>query len=208
MNEGILQHIFEPFFTTKEVNKGTGLGLATVYGIVKQHGGWVEVVSEVGSGSKFTVFLPARSAPNAGDQGAAAEHALGGSETILLVEDERAVRTMASRCLQSFGYRVIEAADGREAISTWDEHGAKIDLLFSDMVMPNGITGLELAERFKLTKPGLKVIVTSGYSVDLRRAESPGKLGLVYLAKPYESKTLAATVRKCLDGGNGNSGSP
>jgi signal transduction histidine kinase/ligand-binding sensor domain-containing protein/ActR/RegA family two-component response regulator len=204
MDEGVLQHIFEPFFTTKEVNKGTGLGLATVYGIVKQHHGWVEVASRVGSGSTFSVFLPSRVAPDAAEPGPLVEHAYGGKETILLVEDERTVRTMASRCLQKFGYRVLEAADGREAISTWEQHGPGIDLLFSDMVMPNGITGLELAERFKVTKPGLKVIVTSGYSVDLRKAGVSGESNFVYLAKPYEMKNLVAAVRKCLDGATGS----
>ncbi len=200
MDETILQHIFEPFFTTKEISKGTGLGLATVYGIVKQHRGWVKVASKVGSGSTFSVFLPARAAPGAGEPAAAAAHAPRGKETILLVEDEKAVRRMACLCLQKFGYQVIEASDGPEAISVWDRCGPQIDLLFSDMVMPNGITGLDLAERFNRTKPGLKVIITSGYSVDLRNAGVSGESGFVYLAKPYEMRNLAAIVRNCLDG--------
>jgi signal transduction histidine kinase/ligand-binding sensor domain-containing protein/CheY-like chemotaxis protein len=200
MDEKVLQHIFEPFFTTKEISKGTGLGLATVYGIVKQHQGWVKVESKVGSGSTFSLFLPARSAPGAAEPGVAVERAPQGKETILLVEDEKAVRRMSCLCLQKFGYRVIEVSDGREAISVWDECGPKIDLLFSDMVMPNGITGLDLAERFRQTKPGLKVIITSGYSVDLRKAGASGKSGFMYLAKPYEMRNLAAIVRNCLDG--------
>ena len=200
MDEKVLQHIFEPFFTTKEVSKGTGLGLATVYGIIKQHRGWVKVISKVGSGSTFSVFIPARAAPDAAEPGAAVEHAPRGRETILLVEDEKAVRTMASLCLQKFGYRVLEAAEGREAISVWERHGKEIDLLFSDMVMPNGITGLDLAELFRQTKPGLKVIITSGYSVDLRKTGVSVESGFLYLAKPYEMKNLAAIVRNCLDG--------
>jgi signal transduction histidine kinase/ligand-binding sensor domain-containing protein/CheY-like chemotaxis protein len=204
MDEKTLQHIFEPFFTTKEVSKGTGLGLATVYGIIKQHRGWLEVASKVGSGSTFSIYLPSRTAPATAGPGNAAERTPRGNETILIVEDENAVRTMASRSLQKCGYRVLEAIDGREAISAWDKHGPGIDLLFSDMVMPNGITGLELAERFRLTKPGLKVIVTSGYSVDLRKAGISGKSSFVYLAKPYETKDLGAAVRNCLDGANGN----
>jgi signal transduction histidine kinase/ligand-binding sensor domain-containing protein/CheY-like chemotaxis protein len=203
MDEQVLQHIFEPFFTTKEVSKGTGLGLATVYGIVKQHHGWVRVVSKVGSGSTFRVFIPARDAPQAAEPGAMVEHAPRGRETILLVEDEKTVRMMASLCLQRFGYRVLEAADGPEAIAAWDQHGPEIDLLFSDMVMPNGITGLDLAKRFRQGKPGLKVIVTSGYSVDLRRTAESVEPGFMYLAKPYEMKNLAAAVRACLDGTNG-----
>jgi len=204
MDEKTLQHIFEPFFTTKEVSKGTGLGLATVYGIIKQHRGWLEVASKVGSGSTFSIFLPSRTAPAMARTGNVAERSTRGNETILLVEDENDVRMMASRSLQKCGYRVLEATDGREAISAWDKHGPGIDLLFSDMVMPKGITGLELAERFRLTKPGLKVIVTSGYSVDLRKAGISGKSSFVYLAKPYETKDLAAAVRNCLDGANGN----
>ena len=203
MDEEVLQHIFEPFFTTKEVSKGTGLGLATVYGIVKQHHGWVKVVSKVGSGSTFRVFIPARDAPEASEAGFMAENAPRGKETILLVEDEKAVRMMAALCLRRFGYRVIEAADGPEAIDAWAEHGPEINLLFSDMVMPNGMTGLDLAERFKQGKPGLKVIVTSGYSVELRRTAGSLEAGIMYLAKPYEMKNLAAAVRACLDGTNG-----
>ena len=200
MDGKVLEHIFEPFFTTKEISKGTGLGLATVYGIVKQHRGWVKVSSKVGSGSIFSVFLPARAAPDAAEPGVAVERAPRGKETILLVEDENAVRRMACLCLQKFGYRVIEASDGRQAISVWDGCGPQIDLLFSDMVMPGGITGLDLAERFRQTKPGLKVIITSGYSVDLRKAGVSGESGFVYLAKPYEMRNLAAVVRDSLDG--------
>jgi CheY-like chemotaxis protein len=154
----------------------------------------------VGSGSTFTLFLPARAAPAAADPAAVVERAPQGRETILLVEDEKAVRRMACLCLQKFGYRVIEASDGREAISVWEGCGPQVDLLFSDMVMPNGITGLDLAERFRQTKPGLKVIVTSGYSVDLRKTGVSGGSGFMYLAKPYEMKNLAAIVRNCLDG--------
>jgi CheY-like chemotaxis protein len=158
------------------------------------------VVSKVGSGSTFRVFIPARDAPEAAEPGVMLEHAAGGRETVLLVEDEKAVRMMASLCLRKFGYRVLEAADGLEAIAVWDRHGPEIDLLFSDMVMPNGMTGLDLAERFKQGKPELKVIVTSGYSVDLRRTAGSAAPGFMYLAKPYEMKNLAAAVRACLDG--------
>jgi CheY-like chemotaxis protein len=203
MDENILQHIFEPFFTTKEVSKGTGLGLATVYGIVKQHRGWVEVSSKVGSGSTFRVLIPAKDAPEAAEPNPSVEHVPKGRETILLVEDEAAVRAMGSLCLKKLGYRVLEAADGPEAISIWNGRGQEIDLLFSDMVMPNGLTGLDLAHRFTQAKPGLKVIITSGYSVELQGMGVTSEAGFVYLPKPYHMRKLADTVRNSLDGGNG-----
>ena len=147
MERSVLQRIFEPFFTTKEVGKGTGLGLATVYGIVKQHHGWVEVQSKVGVGTTFKVFFPA-----AGDAGQLSgnpqpesETVQGGPETILLVEDEKDLLDLMREVLQQYQYRILTASCGSEALQIWDEHRGQIDLLLTDMIMPGGMTGDELA---------------------------------------------------------------
>jgi two-component system cell cycle sensor histidine kinase/response regulator CckA len=199
MDAAILSRIFEPFFTTKETGKGTGLGLATVYGITKQHRGWLDVTSRVGQGSTFRVYLPAmREAPPIESESARPE-VKRGDETILLVEDEPLVRQMAAMSLRWHGYHVIEAADGPEAIRLWDQHAGEIDLLFSDMVMPGGITGLDLFRRFKQTKANLKAIVSSGYSLELATSNVPPGPDIAFLSKPYEITTLAIAVRKCLD---------
>src|SRR5206468_8052516 len=129
---------FEPFFTTKAVGQGTGLGLATVYGIVRQHKGWVEVASEVDLGTTFKVFLPAAKAgPVLDETTAIGKQVTGGNETILLVEDESALRLAARRLLERYGYRVLEASSGVEALSVWEQHGATVDLLLTDMIMPD-----------------------------------------------------------------------
>jgi len=199
MDATILSRIFEPFFTTKETGKGTGLGLATVYGIIKQHRGWVEVTSRVGQGSTFRAFLPAMREAPAAEPEAAHPEIRGGRETVLLVEDEGLVRQMAAMSLRLHGYQVIEAADGQEALRLWDQHAGRIDLLFSDMVMPGGITGLDLFRRFKQAKPALKAIVSSGYSLELATSNLPTGPDIAFLSKPYEVTTLAVAVRKCLD---------
>ncbi len=200
MDEKVLQRIFEPFFTTKEVGKGTGLGLATVYGIVKQHNGWVEVDSVVGRGSAFHVYLPASRREvcltRASEQ---SPEIRGGQETILLVEDEVSVRRAAALCLRKLGYAVLEAADGMQALHVWERQLDKIDLLLTDMVMPEGMTGLELAESLKKDKDGLKVIISSGYSKEATNYRPGNGAHITYLAKPYPAATLAKTVRDCLD---------
>ena len=198
MDATMLQHIFEPFFTTKEM--GTGLGLATVYGIAKQHHGWIEVRSEIGKGSAFQVFLlEARHAPVAAPQAPSAE-TRPAHGCILLVEDEMAVRMAAGRMLKRIGYRVLEAVDGEEAIRVWSEHKQEIDLLFSDMVMPKGYSGLDLAGRFRAERPELKVVITSGYSMDLSKASIPGGSGVIFLPKPYPFDGLADVLRRSFDG--------
>jgi PAS domain S-box-containing protein len=200
MDDATLKRIFEPFFTTKDVGAGTGLGLATVDGVVKQHGGWVEVESEIGRGSTFRVFLPALSASTPADDGTSARAARGGTETVLLVEDEGALRRMVKRSLSRQGYRVLEAADGQEALAVWRDHMSEIVLLFTDMVMPEGLTGLELAGRLQAEKPDLKVIVSTGYSADLARDGEATGAAVTSFPKPYDLQALAEVVRRCLDG--------
>jgi len=199
MDPATLGRIFEPFFTTKEIGKGTGLGLATVYGIVKQHQGWVEVESQVGQGTTFKVFLPASSKARASSEPNHPKEAPGGDETILLVEDEGALRQLVEEVLRKKGYTVLEAATGAQALKVWHHHKDEIDLLLTDMMMPEGVSGRELAERVLAEKPELKVIYSSGYSLDV---VSPGfslKEGANYLQKPYHPETLARTVRNRLD---------
>ena len=200
MDEATLKRMFEPFFTTKDVGKGTGLGLATVYGIVKQHQGWTDVASTPGQGTTFRVFLPALTdrapADSAGPPHLPTEK---GHETILLVEDEPSVRKLVGICLRRNGYQVLEAAKGTEALDLWQEHRQKVDLLFSDMVMPEGMTGLELAQRLRLEKPDLKVVISSGYNVEMLSQNAPANQRVTYLSKPYQLATLASEVRQCLD---------
>jgi len=200
MKQEILERIFEPFFTTKEPGKGTGLGLATVHGIVAQHKGWVEVASEVGKGTTFRVFLPAATETAVSPSTELPKVPLQrGRETLLLVEDEPNVRRTVGQTLRALGYQVYEAENGQQAMILWQKHGAGVDLLISDMVMPEGITGLELAERLQTDRPSLRVIISSGYSSEIFHAGGIKNEGIWYLPKPYEAKTLAETVRNCLD---------
>jgi len=202
MDTTLISRIFEPFFTTKEAGKGTGLGLATVYGIVKQHDGWIEVDSEVGKGSTFTVFLPASS--REAESGKSGTDPLafvrGGNETVLVVEDETVLRDMAHVILKELGYRILEAATGKEALSVWQKQESKVDLLLTDVVMPEGISGIELAEKLLASKPALKIIFTSGYTVDDMSEAFLAKTGARFLQKPYTRTTLADAVRQALDG--------
>jgi two-component system, cell cycle sensor histidine kinase and response regulator CckA len=197
-----LPRIFEPFFTTKEVGKGTGLGLATVYGIVKQHEGWIEVATELNAGTTFRVFLPASDEPAASADEASSEISAGrGTETILVVEDEAPVRELVCNILRTHGYHVLEADCGNTALAIWREQRDRIDLLLTDLVMPDGMTGRDLAARAQSDKPGLKAIFTSGYSADIIGKDFVLQEGLNFLQKPYHPHKLAAAVRKCLEKG-------
>jgi signal transduction histidine kinase/CheY-like chemotaxis protein len=201
MDAKTLSRIFEPFFSTKDVGRGTGLGLATVYGIVKQHQGWVEVTSAVGVGTTFRVLFPAlrTAAVETDDQHDSVMLARGGRETILLVEDEPALRELVSAVLKEYEYRVIEAETGVQALKLWDEHHGKIDLLLTDMVMPGGVSGAELAQRLRQRKYDLRVIYSSGYSPEVV-GKQLSENDAIFLPKPYRPPQLAQRVRKSLDG--------
>jgi signal transduction histidine kinase/CheY-like chemotaxis protein len=202
MSTEIMSRIFEPFFTTKEAGKGTGLGLAMVYAIASRHQGWVEVESQVGAGTTFRIYLPV--SPVAAADAvvpAASPTSRGGSETVLLVEDEPTVRTFARMLLDRYGYRVLEAVSGKDALRMYGQHSAEISVVVTDMVMPDGMTGRDLAASLRALKRDLKFVFTSGYSAEVtgfdtgfRRRE-----GIQFLQKPYSPQALAQTVRNCLD---------
>ncbi len=194
-----LPHIFEPFFTTKGAGKGTGLGLATVYGIVKQHKGWINVRSVSGQGTTFEVFLPYLRRASMNSAAAPQEKVVGGNETILLVEDEAPVRNLVSTILTRLGYRVLEAETGIAAQKVWREHQSEIQLLLTDMVMPEGVSGRDLAKVLLAENPNLKVVFSSGYSRDLFGKDMLLEEGYNFLPKPYHPRQLASAVRKALD---------
>jgi PAS domain S-box-containing protein len=200
MDEGTLKRIFEPFFTTKDVGKGTGLGLPTAHGIVKQHHGWIEVQSRLRHGTTFVVYLPVMVQPSAPTESVpVVSPVLGGRGTLLLVEDEEIVRRPIGIYLRKLGYQVIEAANGNQAFELWRQHREQIDLLYTDMVMPEGVSGLDLAEKLRADKPQLKVIISSGYSTEISMQGVPANAGYRYLPKPSPSVAIATVVRECLE---------
>lgn len=210
MDRRVMQRIFEPFFTTKEVGKGTGLGLSTVYGIVRQHHGWIEVESELGVGTTFKVFLPAVDA-NAADSPVISsspkvETVANGQETLLVVEDEVGLLKVLSSVLQRYQYRVLVATSAAEALRVWDAQAGKIDLLLTDMIMPGKMTGNDLVNELKKRKPDLKVIMTSGYSAELIGRDFSKDDDGSFLPKPYQPHMVAQLVRKTLDGPEGQNG--
>jgi two-component system cell cycle sensor histidine kinase/response regulator CckA len=194
----LIRRIFEPFFTTKEVGKGTGLGLATVYAVVKQHHGWIEVQSQVGAGSNFKIYLPAS------DQGFAdpvtpstqSQSVRGGKETILVAEDESALLDLMQHVLSQYKYKILTATSGAEALRVWDQHQGGIDLLLTDVIMPGGMTGRELATELKKRKPELKVIFTSGFNSSMAGKDWGDT---VFLPKPYLPDVAAKLIRSTLD---------
>jgi signal transduction histidine kinase/ActR/RegA family two-component response regulator len=198
MDDATRSRIFEPFFTTKPVGRGTGLGLATVHGVVHQSGGFVTVDSSPGSGSTFTVFLPCSAQIEIANGATVAGHAIErGSETILLVEDEDEVRAVARRVLAEAGYTVLEAANAAEAIGIFDRSPTSIAMLVSDVVMP-GLNGHELSHMLRLRAPRLRTLFVSGYSFDARVGSSAFDDDS-FLPKPYDPSELARRVRAILD---------
>ncbi len=198
MSPATMERIFEPFFTTKETGKGTGMGLATVYGVLKQHEGWIEVESTERVGSTFRTYFPlsvegAAPAP-VETETKSAEPENPSGVTILVVEDEEMLREFVADALGILDYRVLTAADGREALEVWATHKDEIDLLLTDVVMPDSISGRQLAQKLILEKPDLKVIFTSGYSPELLGADFEQETQHGFLAKPYLPDRLAATV--------------
>jgi CheY-like chemotaxis protein len=192
--------IFEPFFTTKEVGRGTGLGLASVYGIVKQSGGYIWVYSEPGRGTTFKIHLPRVDEAVAEPPAARiASETSRGSETILVVEDEDLVRELTREVLSAHGYTVLDAPHGPAALDVLDEHAGTIDLLLTDMVMPH-MSGCELARRVLLRRPEIRVLYMSGYTGDTMAQQGVLKEGDSYLDKPFTLDALSRKVREVLDG--------
>ena len=197
----VLPRIFEPFFTTKEIGKGTGLGLATVFGIVKQHQGWIQVDNRLGDGVTFKIFLP--TSPETAlalTETQATLKPRGGTETILLVEDELALLKSTRTFLNRHGYTVLEAINGPEALKLWEIHRGTVALLLTDIVMPGGLSGHDLARRLQLEAPGLKVIFVSGYSADLSGRDLKSRPGKAFIQKPFATDHLLKTIRHCLEG--------
>jgi two-component system cell cycle sensor histidine kinase/response regulator CckA len=193
--------IFEPFFTTKPEGKGTGLGLATVYGIVKRSGGCVSVYSEVGQGTAFKVYLPVVESAAAAAAAAAEPEMVGGTGTILLVEDGDALRAMMRELLEGSGYTVIEAETPRAALGLLDTHQGSLDLLLTDVVMP-GMRGPDLADRIRERRPGLRVLFMSGYTDETVTAQGLVARGAHFVQKPFSAAALLAQVGTAL--GNGS----
>jgi PAS domain S-box-containing protein len=199
MDEETLAKVFEPFFTTKEVGQGTGLGLATVYGIVSQSGGYVDIKSALGKGTTVCIALPATRRVTPVEQPVIAPpRDMRGKETILIAEDEDAIRMVATRVLERAGYTVVSAASGEEALEQLTRHAGTINMLMTDLVMP-GMTGLQLAHEVRRLYPTLKVLFASGYSADAADGNLSEFEGWNFIAKPYGVKELAAEVRRILD---------
>ena len=204
MDEATKAKIFEPFFTTKEAGKGTGLGLATVYGIVKQSGGFIWVYSEPGNGTSFKIYLPRIDAPVEGVKTAGSVSVPRGTETVLLVEDAAAVRAVAKQVLERQGYTVLEAPDGDVALHVAHKHRGPIHLLLTDVVMPV-LSGRRLAEQLALVRPDMKVLYASGYTDDSVVRHGILEAGTAYLQKPFTPDSLARKVREVLDAPGGDS---
>ena len=198
MSEDVKNHVFEPFFTTKDSGKGTGLGLSTAFGIVQQSGGFIRVETELGRGTMFEVYLPRVDAASTTPERGGAPGPLRGTETVLVVEDNRAVRDLAVRVLRGYGYTVLDAEGGEAGLLVAERHAGPIALLISDVVMP-GMGGRALAERLGAARPGLKVLYVSGYADDSISRQGLLERGIELLQKPFTSVTLAQRVRQVLD---------
>jgi CheY-like chemotaxis protein len=204
MDKEIRARLFEPFFTTKEVGRGTGLGLATVYGIVKQSGGYIWAYSEPGQGSTFKIYLPrAAGAAARADGSGASSASVRGTETVLLVEDEDMVRALAREILETYGYTVLAAARSEDALGLSERHPGRIHLTLTDVVMPGG-SGRDVAQRLVLARPGMKVLFMSGYTGEAIAHRGALETGTAFVQKPFTPQALARKVREVLDGGERN----
>jgi CheY-like chemotaxis protein len=197
MDRETQSRIFEPFFTTKEKGKGTGLGLSTVYGIVKQSGGYVIVQSELGRGSTFHIYLPLVDGVSEQQSVSAPDPTHGGTETILLVEDEDSVRGLVRDTLSSKGYQVLEAENGEAGVAAAGRHSGKIDLVITDVVMP-GMGGREMVKQLVESRPGTKVLYLSGYTEDAIVSDGSIEKGTAFLQKPFTLQSLSRKVREVL----------
>ncbi|HEV2693864.1 MAG TPA: response regulator [Verrucomicrobiae bacterium] len=199
MDTQVLGRLFEPFFTTKPIGKGTGLGLSTVFGIVKQHQGWLEVESKPDHGTTFRAYFSPSNQIAEKNEPILDSTLRSGRETILVAEDEDTLREMVVQVLKIQGYYVLEAANGNHALEVWEQANRPVDLLLTDMVMPGGVMGSELAERLLIRSPDMKVIYMSGYSPGMAGKDSSLLEGRNFLPKPYSIGKLAEVVRECLD---------
>jgi two-component system cell cycle sensor histidine kinase/response regulator CckA len=198
MDEPTRARIFEPFFTTKEIGKGTGLGLSTVFGIVKQSGGTIDVESGPGKGTTFEVLLPRSDRATDEHRASHRPTADGGTETILLVEDDDQVRTVLRVVLRRLGYSVIEARNAGEALLVCEQEPQSIDLMITDVVMPH-MTGLQLAERLAVLRPGMRAVFMSGYTDNAAVRDASSRGDIAFLRKPMTPDTVARKVRDALD---------
>jgi two-component system cell cycle sensor histidine kinase/response regulator CckA len=198
MDAGTIEHIFEPFFTTKEVGKGTGLGLATVFGIVKQHEGFINVYSEPGKGTTFRVYLPSASGEAERLNGEAGGQLQKGTETILVAEDNESLRELAQENLDALGYRLILASNGIEAVELFKANAKKIDLVILDVVMP-AMSGPDAYLEMRQLRPDLPVLFTTGYTAEAAAVTSMVEKGAALLQKPYGSKSLSRAIRSALE---------
>ncbi len=199
IDEETQKKMFEPFYTTKGVGEGTGLGLSISYGIVKQHGGYINVYSEVGQGTVFKIYLPLMEEAAVKDKEAEASHpAMGGSETILVAEDDESLRNLIRIVLESSGYRVVTAEDGEDAIRKFMDNREKIALVVLDMIMPKK-SGKEVSEVIRKVSPGIKILFTSGYAVDTMKTEELAASGFDFIQKPVMPQRLLSQVREVLD---------
>jgi hypothetical protein len=199
MDTQVLGRIFEPFFTTKPVGKGTGLGLSTVFGIVRAHQGWIVVTSAPSQGATFKMYFPPSVEAAESAKTETEPMLLRGHETVLVAEDVVSLRQMVVQVLRIQGYTVLEAASGVDAVQVWERKERPVDLLVTDMVMPGGMTGNELAAQLRKQDPELKVIYTSGYSPGMAGQDLSVLDRRNFLPKPYSIGRLAQVVRNCLD---------
>jgi CheY-like chemotaxis protein len=199
MDSAVLSRIFEPFFTTKERDKGTGLGLSTVEGIVSQSDGYIHVYSESGIGTTFKIYLPeSQESMEKCSSERRFTQCIQGSETVMIVEDEDLVRRVVKRILEAYGYHVLEAGNGKKALSICKEYQEKIDILFTDVVMP-GMTGKDLVENWIQMRPETKILFTSGYTENVIIHQGNLEAGINFIQKPYRPEFLATKIREVLD---------